>query len=67
MDLLDPGIEPGSPALQADSLPAELPGKLPRAESLGPKEGSLAFGIAVLVMGRMGWGGGAAVISFLQS
>ena len=24
-DLLDPGIEPGSPALQADSLPAELP------------------------------------------
>ena len=26
-DLLDPGIEPGSPALQADSLPAELPGK----------------------------------------
>ena len=26
-DLLNPGIEPGSPALQADSLPAELPGK----------------------------------------
>ena len=26
-DLPDPGIEPGSPALQADSLPAELPGK----------------------------------------
>ena len=26
-DLLDPGIEPGSPALQADSLPTELPGK----------------------------------------
>ena len=23
-DLPDPGIEPGSPALQADSLPAEL-------------------------------------------
>ena len=23
----DPGIEPQSPALQADSLPAELPGK----------------------------------------
>ena len=23
-DLLDPGIEPGSPALQADSLPTEL-------------------------------------------
>ena len=27
-DLPDPGIEPGSPALQADSSPAELPGKL---------------------------------------
>ena len=27
VDLPDPGIELGSPALQADSLPAELPGK----------------------------------------
>jgi len=26
-DLLNPGMEPRSPALQADSLPAELPGK----------------------------------------
>ena len=26
-DLADPGIKPGSPALQADSLPAELQGK----------------------------------------
>ena len=26
-DLPDSGIEPGSPALQADSLPSELPGK----------------------------------------
>ena len=26
-DLPDPGIEPGSPALKADSLPSELPGK----------------------------------------
>ena len=26
-DLPDPGINPGSPALQADSSPAELPGK----------------------------------------
>ena len=25
-DLPDPGIEPGSPALQADSLPSKLPG-----------------------------------------
>ena len=29
MDLPDPGIELGSPALQVDSLPTELPGKLP--------------------------------------
>ena len=27
-DLLDPGIEPRSPALQADSLPSKPPGKL---------------------------------------
>ena len=26
-DLPDPGIEPASPKLQADSLPSELPGK----------------------------------------
>ena len=26
-DLTDPGIEPGCPELQADSLPSELPGK----------------------------------------
>ena len=26
-DLLNPGIEPRSPALQVDSLPAEPPGK----------------------------------------
>ena len=26
-DFPNPGIEPGSPALQADSLPAELPEK----------------------------------------
>ena len=27
-DLPDPGIEPGSPELQVDSLPSEPPGKL---------------------------------------
>ena len=32
-DLLNPGIKPRSPALQADSLPTELQGKL--IESLG--------------------------------
>ena len=30
-NLPDPGIEPGSPALQEDSLPAELPGKPPKS------------------------------------
>ena len=29
-DLPDPGIEPGSPALQADSLPSKPPGKSPK-------------------------------------
>ena len=27
-DLPDPGIKPGSPALQADALPSEAPGKI---------------------------------------
>ena len=31
-DLPDPGVEPGSPALQADALPSEPPGKLPGIE-----------------------------------
>ena len=29
-DLPNPGIEPGFPALQADTLPSELPGKPPK-------------------------------------
>ena len=29
-DLPDPGIKPGSPALQADALLSEPPGKLPQ-------------------------------------
>ena len=29
-DLPDPGIEPRSPTLQADALPSEPPGKLPK-------------------------------------
>ena len=31
-DLPDPGIKPGSPALQADSLPTELSGKTPHPQ-----------------------------------
>ena len=33
-DLLNPGIEPRSPTLQVDSLPAELPGK-PKNSGVG--------------------------------
>ena len=32
-DLPDPGIEPGSPALQADALPSEPPGNQGASES----------------------------------
>ena len=34
-DLPDPGIEPGSPALQADSFPSEPPGKLVKTHYAG--------------------------------
>ena len=34
-NLPNPGIEPGSPALQADALPSELPGK-PQKMSIIP-------------------------------
>ena len=34
-DLPNPGIESGSPALQADSLPAKLPGKTYKHSTLG--------------------------------
>ena len=34
-DLPNPRIEPGSPALQADSLPSELPGKLQITHTMG--------------------------------
>ena len=33
-DLPDPGIEPGSPALQADSLLSELPGKPKKSKNV---------------------------------
>ena len=38
-DLPDAGIEPGSSALQADSLPTELRGKLPQSR-LMPRLGA---------------------------
>ena len=36
-ELSDPGIKPRSPALQADSLPPELPGKPSRMKVVGNK------------------------------
>ena len=36
-DLPDPDIEPGSPAMQVDSLPTELLGKLPNTSHLSTK------------------------------
>ena len=44
-DLPDPGTEPESPALQADTLPSEPPGKIshvlrPRIETVRKKSGS---------------------------
>ena len=37
----DPGIKPGSPTLQADALPSELPGKCPRTWKVPGREGEL--------------------------
>ena len=38
MDLLDPGIKLGSPELQANSFPAELPGEKAIKRSKSRKE-----------------------------
>ena len=45
---IDPGIEPGSPALQADSLPSEPPGKLLLAKLLERKESPVSEHISDL-------------------
>ena len=37
-DLPNPGIKPGSPTLQADSLPSEPPGKLHKNKVGGDKQ-----------------------------
>ena len=46
-DLPDPGIEPGSPTLQADSLPSESPGK-PKSlyEDFKKKHGKESEGVS---------------------
>ena len=45
-DLPNPGVEPGSPALQADALPSEPPGK-PQDHFTPNKRGFLRGGIIV--------------------
>ena len=49
-DLPDPGIEPGSPALQADSLPAEPPGLITISMGIQCK-GLLAILQSILLLG----------------
>ena len=44
-DLPDPGIEPGSPALQADSLTSEPPGKPQETSLIQLKQYILVFKI----------------------
>ena len=63
--LPDPGIEPGSPALQADSLPSEPPGK-PRLEMLAlllMGVGRTAVKKAVVTEDQWGgcWNGGRGI------
>ena len=45
-DLPDPGIKPGSPALPADALPSEPPGKLNKVSVIGTRgeDSSVPFG-----------------------
>ena len=58
-DLPDPGIKPASPAWQADSLPSELPGKLPRcvvqsnADKVPASSGSWPFSFERPLSGTM--------------
>ena len=56
----DPGVEPGSPAVQADSLPSEPPGKLLLAKLLEKKESAITEHISDLCYWLVGllktWG-----------
>ena len=51
-NLPDPGIEPGSPALQADSLPAEPQGK-PKKWALLPKSGYSLLCCTIFLVAQM--------------
>ena len=52
-DLPNPGIDPGSPALQADSLPSEPPGK-PQSQSPSSRSNSPSFRIWLSLGGLNG-------------
>ena len=47
VDLPNPGIKPGSPALQVDSLPAELPGK--------PHISPISYNSSILLKTHLPW------------
>ena len=51
-DLPHPGIEPKSPALQADALPSELPGKPGRDTTVSPIYASRNTNVAHLYLGK---------------
>ena len=51
-DLPHPGIEPRSPALQADALPSELPGKPGRDTTVSPIYASRNTNVAHLYLGK---------------
>ena len=51
-DLPDPGIDPGSPALQADALPSEPPGK-PQANPQRRHHLGLTFELALIMQRRV--------------
>ena len=54
MGLPDPGIELGSPALQVDSLPAELPGNSFYLSSFFPKGKDAGYISGVVTQGDEG-------------
>ena len=56
-DLPNPGIEPGSPTLRADTLPSEPPGKLNPKEQHSPGINMLLLSRSVFARGgkEYGW------------
>ena len=55
VDLPDPGIKPGSPALQVDSLPTKISGKPQPCQGTSEKPCGTDVSMMVVEQGR-GWG-----------